>query len=274
MGRQALRKRLRLVNCYPVPFMTRLTLAFMKILLVDDHALLRDGMKLLLRRLDQEIQILDAANCRECLEQAGAHQDLDLILLDLNLPDRPGLAGLSELRERYPGIPVVVLSASDDRPTVIDALDRGAMGFIPKASSSEVMLSALRLVLAKGVYIPTSLLASGAGGASLPLPRLRRAADRVPITKPSDLGLTDRQVDVLALLLQGKPNKIICNDLGLAEATVKAHVTAVLRTLNVTNRTQAVLAVARLGLTFEPPSSPPPPASPARSVHSPERGEG
>jgi DNA-binding NarL/FixJ family response regulator len=225
----------------------------MKILLVDDHPLFRDGLKLLLQRLDDAMEVLEAATCQEGLDFADAHQeDLHLILLDLHLPDRPGFEGLAELRLRHAGIPVVVLSASDDRPTVIEALDRGAMGYIPKSSSTEVLLSALRLVLAKGVYIPPSVLGQPAGkspGQSPGFGPPPLAGGRL-VKKPADLGLTERQTDVLALVVQGKPNKIICRELGLAEATVKAHVTAVLKGLNVTNRTQAVLAVGRLGLTF------------------------
>jgi DNA-binding NarL/FixJ family response regulator len=225
----------------------------MKILLVDDHTLFRDGLKLLLQRLDEGIEILEAASCQQGLDLADANADLHLVLLDLNLPDRTGFEGLAELRERHAAIPVVVLSASDDRATVMETLDRGAMGFIPKSSSTDVLLSALRLVLAKGVYIPPSVLSQNTNArspsqGSVPLPA--PFASGRPIKKPGDLGLTERQSDVLALLVQGKPNKIICRELGLAEATVKAHVTAVLKALNVTNRTQAVIAVGRLGLTF------------------------
>jgi DNA-binding NarL/FixJ family response regulator len=225
----------------------------MKILLVDDHTLFRDGLKLLLQRLDEGIEILEASSCQQGLDLADANEDLHLVLLDLNLPDRTGFEGLAELRERHAAIPVVVLSAQDDRATVMETLDRGAMGFIPKSSSTDVLLSALRLVLSKGVYIPPSVLsqntnARGPASGSVPVPSA--LASGRPIKKPADLGLTERQSDVLALLVQGKPNKIICRELGLAEATVKAHVTAVLKALNVTNRTQAVLAVGRLGLTF------------------------
>jgi DNA-binding NarL/FixJ family response regulator len=223
----------------------------MKILLIDDHTLFRDGMRLLLRRLDEGISIMEAGSCQDGLNLAEAAEDLDLVLLDLGLPDMPGAEGLRVLRERRPDIPVVVLSATEDRQTVMQALELGAMGFIPKSSSTEVLLSALRLVLAKGVYIPPSVLAAPSAGTNGPSSgRFGPAVLRTSVSKPSDLGLTERQTDVLALLVQGKPNKIICRELGLAEATVKAHVTAVLKALNVTNRTQAVLAVGRLGLTF------------------------
>lgn len=217
----------------------------MKILLVDDHTLFREGMRLVLSQLDPESEIFEAANCAQAFAAADAHPDCDIVLLDLNLPDMPGFEALSVLREKHPHLPVVVLSAADDRATVLEALDLGAMGFIPKSSSSGVLLGALRLVLAKGVYIPPAVLAADAVNA--PPAATPKSAKTV---RPSDLGLTDRQMDVLGLIVQGKPNKLICRELGLAEGTVKTHVTAVLRALDVTNRTQAVLAVGRLGLTF------------------------
>jgi DNA-binding NarL/FixJ family response regulator len=217
----------------------------MKILLVDDHTLFREGMRLVLSQLDSASEIIEAANCEQAFAAANSHPDCDIVLLDLNLPDMPGFAALSVLRDKHPHLPVVVLSATDDRGTVLEALDRGAMGFIPKTSSSGVLLGALRLVLAKGVYIPPAVLAAETAHTTS-----AAAAKSVKPVRAADLGLTDRQMDVLGLIVQGKPNKLICRELGLAEGTVKTHVTAVLRALSVTNRTQAVLAVGRLGLTF------------------------
>jgi DNA-binding NarL/FixJ family response regulator len=221
----------------------------MKILLVDDHTLFREGMRLVLTQLDPGCEIIEAASCEAAFAEANAHSDCDIVLLDLDLPDMPGFAALSVLREEHPHLPVVVLSASDDRASVIEALDRGAMGFIPKSASSGVLLGALRLVLAKGVYIPPAVLATDSPIAA---PPVESRPPKRPL-RAADLGLTDRQMDVLGLMVQGKPNKLICRELNLAEGTVKTHVTAVLRALNVTNRTQAVLAVSRLGLTFPSP---------------------
>jgi len=220
----------------------------MKILLVDDHTLFREGLRLLLSQLDPTCEIIEASTCQSAFDAAHAADDFDVVLLDLHLPDMPGFAALSVLREEHPHVPVVVLSASDDRATVLEALDRGAMGFIPKSSSSQVLMSALKLVLVKGVYIPPTVLNSAA--APTPVITLNISEKSV---QPSDIGLTDRQMDVLGLLVQGKPNKLISKELGLAEGTVKTHVTAVLRALNVTNRTQAVMAVGRLKLTFGRP---------------------
>jgi DNA-binding NarL/FixJ family response regulator len=144
---------------------------------------------------------------------------------------------------------VVVLSASDQREDIMRSIDLGAMGFIPKTSSNPVMLQALRLVLSGGVYLPPVALGPRAGIAA---PPPTRAADPAPGTSARDLGLTARQAQVLQLILQGKPNKVICRELGLAEGTVKIHVAAILRALNVSTRTQAVIEASRLGLHPEP----------------------
>jgi len=214
----------------------------MKVLIVDDHTLFREGLRLVLSQLEPTCEILEASNCQAAFDSAHASSDLDIILLDLNLPDMPGFVALSILREEQPHVPVVVLSANDDRETVLEALDRGAMGFIPKSSSSQVLMGALKLVLAKGVYIPPSILNS--------TDTSPQSANGQRAVKPTDLGLTERQLDVLGLLVAGKSNKLISRELNLAEGTVKNHVAAVLRALDVANRTQAVLAVSRLGFTF------------------------
>ena len=207
----------------------------MKILVVDDHPLIREALRLVLKGLDAAMHLLEAANRDSALAIASEHPDLSLILLDLTLPGANGFDLLRELREQYPAVPVVVLSASDQADVVTSALDAGAMGFIPKTSSSEVLVGALRLVLSGGVYLPPEVLR-------------RPAAPAQTAANYRDLGLTERQAQVLALLIQGKPNKLICRELNLAEGTVKIHITAILKALKVSNRTQAVIAVSRLGL--------------------------
>lgn len=220
--------------------------ARMKILIVDDHPLIREAVRHVLAQLDRDVEVLDAESCEEAAEQIGAHPELDLVLLDLSLPGLSGLSALESLRERFPAVPVVVLSARDDPAVVVAALDAGAMGFIPKTSSNELMISALRLVFSGGVYVPPQAISN--------LPHDEHAAPeafREPPAlgiSPSEIGLTERQSDVLALLLQGKPNKVICRELNLAEGTVKIHVTAILKALGAANRTQAVIAASRLGL--------------------------
>jgi len=217
----------------------------MKILVVDDHELIREALHGVLKELKRDVIVLEAVDSRQAMQHLSEQADIGLILLDLSLPDRDGFSVLSELRERHPAISVVVLSARQDRDSVVKALDLGALGFIPKSGQRDVMLSALQLVFAGGIYIPPEILARE--DLSLPSPMLTRvAADTAPVT-PTDLGLTGRQLDVLALMMQGKSNKAICRVLDLAEPTVKNHVTAILKGLRVINRTEAVIAVGALG---------------------------
>jgi DNA-binding NarL/FixJ family response regulator len=219
-----------------------------KILIVDDHPLIREALRHVLAKLDSEIFLIEASNFAEGVAAADQHPDLDLILLDLTLPDIGGIDALLELRRRYPDIPTVMLSASEEPATVMQSIECGAMGFIPKTASSILLLNALRLVLAGGVYLPTEVLRQHQG---TPEPALRlavEASDDDKMLTPQDIGLTSRQGDVLALVVQGKVNKMISRELGIAEGTVKIHVTAILKALNVTNRTQAVIAVSKLRL--------------------------
>jgi DNA-binding NarL/FixJ family response regulator len=219
----------------------------MKVLLVDDHALFREGLRLLLQRMGDEFEILEASDCDCAFDQIKLTPDLGLILLDLALPDMPGLDALSLIRTHHPAIPVVVISATEDRPSVLEAINRGAMGYIPKSSDSTLLQNALQLVLAKGVFIPASVLTNPVNAGE--------TTAQIALKKKNgtlrELGLSDRQIEVLSLLVQGLPNKLIARKLALAEPTVKSHVTAALRALNVGNRTQAVLAVGRLGYTFK-----------------------
>jgi DNA-binding NarL/FixJ family response regulator len=219
-----------------------------KILVVDDHPLILEALQHVLRALDGGATIHDARTAEDGRRLVAEHPDARLLILDLSLPGADGFSLLHELRSAYPSIPVVVLSASDQREDIMRAIDLGAMGYIPKSSSNLVMLQALRLVLSGGVYLPSVALAMReASGAEL----LRAAEGRATRTTPRELGLTARQAQVLALILQGKPNKVICRELGLAEGTVKIHVAAILRALNVSTRTQAVIEASRLGLQLE-----------------------
>src|SRR6516164_2718530 len=183
-------------------------LPLMKILVVDDHALIREALHGVIRKLTRDAIILEASNCAQTIEAVVSHPDISLILLDLNLPDRDGFSMLAELRERNPAVSVVVLSAAQDRANVIKALDIGAMGYIPKSARNEVMLSALQLVFAGGIYIPPEILAREHLSHTA-----RPSAGGRAIVSPADLGLTDRQLDVLALMMQGKNNKSICRTL-------------------------------------------------------------
>jgi DNA-binding NarL/FixJ family response regulator len=213
----------------------------MKILVVDDHVLIRDALRALLKELNEHAVVLEASNGRQAMRLIGEHDDLKLVLLDLNLPDCNGYEMLADLSESRPDLSVVVLTGQQDRDAVIRAFDLGAAGFIPKSGQREVMVGALQLVFAGGVYIPPEILAHGQS------PQSSKEGAAVSRMSPSDFALTERQLDVLALMVQGKSNKAICRVLNLAEATVKKHVTEVLKALNVTNRTEAVIAVKDMG---------------------------
>jgi DNA-binding NarL/FixJ family response regulator len=213
----------------------------MKILVVDDHVLIRQAMHGVLKKLKRDATVLDASTSAEAINIVSHNADLDLVLLDLTLPDRDGFSVLAELRQRLPQIAIVVLSAVQDRDNVVKALDLGALGFIPKSAQSDVILNALRLVLGGGIYVPPEILAREE--IPLAVPPTGRGASQVT---PADLGLTGRQLDVLALIMQGKNNKTICRILDLAEPTVKNHVTAILKALKVENRTEAVVAANRM----------------------------
>jgi DNA-binding NarL/FixJ family response regulator len=218
----------------------------MKLLLVDDHTLIREALRGVLRELDEGATIFEASRWGEATRLLDEHSDLALLLLDLGLPDRDGFAALGEARARHPKVPIVILSGSCDRASVVKALDLGAVGFIPKSGERDVMLSALRLVFSGGVYIPPEILSRPEPPPAAAPPPGRRAEGLIP-SVPADLGLTARQVEVLALMMRGKSNKAICRILKLAEPTVKNHVTAILKALKVSNRTEAVIMVNALG---------------------------
>jgi DNA-binding NarL/FixJ family response regulator len=215
----------------------------MKILVIDDHALIRQAMQGVLKKLRRDAVVLEAPDYKKAMQVIANHPDIGLILLDLTLPDRDGFSVLAELRERYPAISIVVLSAVQDPSNVIKALDMGALGYIPKSAKGDVIVNALRLVISGGIYVPPEILAREELSNSAPR---QLDGDRSRFS-PADVGLTVRQLDVLALMMHGKNNKTICRALDLAEPTVKNHVTAILKALKVTNRTEAVVAVNQLG---------------------------
>lgn len=214
----------------------------MRALVVDDHPLIQDAVSNVLRRLESHAEIAVAGDCERGLDIAGLGAEPDLVLLDLNLPGLSGIPALKLWRTRFPGVPVVILSAVSDQQTVLAAMRAGAAGFIPKSSTNEVMLNALRLVLAGGKYLPSEVISPSV---RRPAPqRLRQGS----MLSTETLGLTGRQTEVLRLIANGASNKLICRELGLAERTVKAHVTAVLRALKVSSRTQAAIEAVKLGI--------------------------
>jgi len=212
------------------------------ILLVDDHTLFREALLHVLNQLDEQVVVFEAANAVEAEQLISRIRNLDLVLLDIDLPGVDGLTALPGLRELAPTAPIVVLSGSEASLHIKQALDYGAIGYLPKSCSSHEMLAALRIVLMGDVYIPAKLL--GKLGTSPP-----SVAGPVDIDNAaSQTLLTARQIEVLELMAKGLPNKSIANTLNVAEGTVKLHVAAILRELNARNRTQAVTEASRLGL--------------------------
>jgi len=215
----------------------------LKLLVVEDHALVREGLVRLLGQLEERVTVLETADFESALNLLDNDGEFDLVLLDLALPGIDGFAGLDILRRRYPAMPVAVVSAFDDTPTITRVLNLGASGFIPKAFSGEALLSAIREVLAGNIFRPT-----GQQGARLddatPVPPSRISV------RPDEVGLTERQAQVLALMVRGLSNRDIADQLDLSEGTVKIHATAVFKALGVSSRTQALVAVARYGIDF------------------------
>ena len=208
----------------------------MKILIVDDHPLILHALAQVLPQLDAGLEVLGASDRVATLTLLARHPDCALVLLDLTLPGARGLDLLAELRRDRPLLPIVVLSATHDSATVGAAIAAGARGFIAKTASPQALLDAIETVLSGGRHVTAD----------------QRAAPRRIKGIPVDiLGLTQRQSDVLLLLLEGKPNKLICRDLRLSEGTVKVHVSAILRALNVHSRSQAIVELARRGFSIE-----------------------
>jgi DNA-binding NarL/FixJ family response regulator len=209
-----------------------------KIIVADDHALFREGLRHVLGMIESGAEIIEAADYATLRAVVDAHTDADLVLVDLNMPGAEPFADLRSLLSRHPTLLVVVLSASESASDMHRSLDAGAMGYIPKRENADIMLSALRLVLAGGVYIPPALLHSHANH---------------PHKSAGAVSLTPRQLDVLRELVSGKGNKEIGQVLNLTESTVKVHVTAIFRALDVSNRTHAALAAEKLGLVSATP---------------------
>jgi DNA-binding NarL/FixJ family response regulator len=228
----------------------------MKVLLIDDHPLILAALQTVIQGLGDDVTVIGADSAKAARQTLKKDAAFDLVLLDLQLGDADGFDVLAEFRAAYPALPVVVVSASDRASDVIRAIDLGAMGFVPKRSSNELLFEALRQVMSGGIYVPSMTLggeraaAQTHSGDTVPsfMPRVGGATQSDFQTQPSlaSLGLTPRQTDVLALLLQGQPNKLIARELKLSVETVKDHVAAVLRALNVSSRTQAVLAVSQM----------------------------
>jgi len=233
----------------------------MKVLLIDDHPLILAALKTVIEGMGEHVQVVGADSAAAARQALQAHQDFNLVLLDLQLGDASGFDVLDEFRAAYPALPVVIISASDRTSDVIRAIDQGAMGFVPKRAETELLSQALKLVMSGGIYVPPMGLGNespaepelgASGAASAQQNKLQQIQQQAMnsnyqvTTGLEGLALTPRQTDVLALLLQGKPNKIIARELGVSVETIKDHVAAVLKALGVGSRTQAVLAVGQM----------------------------
>jgi DNA-binding NarL/FixJ family response regulator len=213
-----------------------------KLLICDDHPPIRAAVTYIAKELNKDIEVLEAGNAVEALALLERHPDIELILLDLHMPGMSGLDLLCELKLRFASIPVVVLSSDESRATVIDALERGATGYICKSSPTDLLAKFLEHALEGRIALPTAIVngsnADAAGGAGFAQGAKRGTAE---------LGLSPRQADVLACLLRGMSNKQIGRELDLAEGTVKSHIFAIFRTLDVSSRAQAVIEASRRG---------------------------
>jgi len=210
--------------------------AHLKVLVVDDHEMIIEGICLNLKALANDVVTISASDCAGAMLQVKANPDLDLVLLDIELPDGNGIALLERIRDILPLVPIVIISGNNDAELARHAIDRGARGFIPKLETKALMLSALNLVLQGGIYLPSLLLHSQ---------NKPSFENHAPQNKAL---LTLRQREVLHLLVSGKSNKVIARLLDIAEPTVRVHVGAILKMLGATNRTEAANIALKMGL--------------------------
>ncbi|RBP51221.1 response regulator transcription factor [Arenicella xantha] len=228
----------------------------LKILLVDDHALFRSGLCFLLEDLDQALEIIEAESCRQAM--SVCEQTTELVLLDFHLPDCDGtFDALKEIKSTFPATTVVLLSSEDDPAIIRGAIDAGAAGFIPKSSTPNIMIAALQLILAGGIYLPPIAYSDNNADPD----RLARSVERVeqvnknpffdmddnlPLDHAQVSKLSKRQFEVLIGAIKGKSNKVIARELDIAEGTVKAHLSMAYKVIDVKNRTEAVYVAAKL----------------------------
>lgn len=215
----------------------------MKILVVDDHALFRQGLAMLLSELYPEAEILDAANSAAAMESAEQNPDIRLVLLDLKLEDGSGIETLEKLSSSLSDAAVAIVSASEDSRNISRAYKAGAKGYIVKSSTSDVLRHALPLILSGETYIPSHAISLLTGGGSDGTGSSTSNSGVAGVPR-----LTPRQQEILLLMAQGLQNRDIASSLGMLEGTVKVHVKSILQKLGVNNRTHAVVTGIRLGL--------------------------
>ncbi|MCH4562475.1 MULTISPECIES: response regulator [Halomonas] len=209
-----------------------------KLLIADDHPLFREAIGRVIRDGFEDSEILETQDLESTLALTQQHEDLDLILLDLNMPGMHGLSGLLQLRNEAPTIPVVIISAEEEKQVILQAVTYGAVGFITKSSPREQMTHAIAQILDGNIYLPSDIIrASGTARRNSP-------RDEHAITTQQLEALTRKQLQVLEHMTRGESNKMIAYHLDIAETTVKAHVSAILRKLGVHNRVQAILSAS------------------------------
>ena len=214
----------------------------MNILLADDHDLVRDGITSFLQTAAPDVTVAQAKDFAEALAIVNGERSIDLTILDLNMPGMNGLSGLTVMRQKYPDVPVVILSGSVKRSDVLNALEHGASGYLPKTLSGKSLINALRLVLSGEKYIPSALLEDDGGTIRPGEIDLEGLEPDTPLRQ-----VTNREREVLALLTKGLSNKEIAKQLSVREITVKVHLTGIFKKLGAANRTQAVKITMQLG---------------------------
>ncbi|WP_374352943.1 response regulator [Chitinimonas sp.] len=207
---------------------------------MDDHPLFRQALVSLLEQLFPGVTCLEATDHASLMSVLAKHAELDLLLLDLHLPDGDGLLLLQQIRTLRKELPVAIVSAVEEREKVLRAIRLGAMGFIPKSCPVQILGNALHLILNGGIYLPPNLVLEPASSPESETP------DQIL----GRLGITSRPMQVFRLVARGDSNKQIARELGIAENTVKAHIAAIFRALDVDSRAQAIAALGRLGIRF------------------------
>ena len=259
----------------------------MEILLVDDHALFRDGLTLVLEKIEQDVKVYQANDAKTAIATAEQYPDLDLVLLDYNIPGNTHFETLTTLKHNLPATPVAMLSAEENAGLIQEGLQAGASGFVTKSSNAQVMLSAIQLILSGGLYVPPAILNTSPSdkSTSAPIAANTNEADTPPspiasantisqnpqaalivessndvaahnILQEEDLKLTGRQKEVLFYMDKGMSNKEIAKYLEMSPSTVKVHVAGILRVVHASNRTQAVSSARQLGLIPKPEDLP------------------